>query len=597
LIKDNLNLKIDEEILYGMFRSRALRYADRECLRFKRGDSYESLSWKEVHERILHLAGYLLKNGLQKGDRVALLSENRPEWAISDLAVVAIGCITVPIYPTLAPKEIEQILQDSGSRFLFVSTPSLRQNLPFWKGPALLFDETSYADALAEGASFRHKEEEAFRNRLQEVQKNDVATIIYTSGTTGESKGVMLSHDNFLSNCRACSDAIPISEEDLYLSFLPLSHVFERMAGFYFFLSRGGTVAYAENMDTVFQNMQEVQPTVVSGVPRFFEKVQEAILASVSKKKFMERALFFWAVQRGREKARFLQHKTPIAWHARLQYPFALFLVLRKLRRKIGKRLRFFISGSAPLSMETLEFFASFHCLILEGYGLTETSPVISVNRMTRIKWGSVGLPISGVGVKIAEDGEILVKGPNVMQGYFRREDLTQASFQGEYLLTGDIGFLDSEGFLTITDRKKDLIKTSGGKYVSPQKVESLLKKDPLIEEAVIFGEKRKYIVALIVPHFKALEMIAEQKNLPSEPANSLLSHPVVLSLFHERIDRCLRDLASFEKVKKFALLTKAFTQGEGELTPTLKVKRKLLYEKYRDLIESLYEETPSNKN
>lgn len=580
-----------------MFRSRALRYADRECLRFKRGGAYQSLSWKEVNERILHLAGYLLKHGLQKGDRVALFSENRPEWAISDLAIVSIGCITVPIYTTLTPTEVEQLLNDSGARFLLVSRLSFCQTLSSWKNPTLPFEEPYFSNALSEGEDFRKKEERVFLERLQQVRKNDTATIIYTSGTTGEPKGVMLSHDNFLSNCRSCSEAIPISEKDLYLSFLPLSHVFERMAGFYFFLSRGGTIAYAENMDTVFQNMQEVQPTVVSGVPRFFEKIQEAILAAVAKKNFVERALILWAIKQGREKARSLQYKTPLLWHERLQYPLALLLVLRKLRRKIGKQLRFFISGSAPLSVEVHEFFAAFHCMILEGYGLTETSPVISVNRPTRFKWGSVGLPIEGVEVKIAEDGEILVRGPNVMQGYFQREDLTKASFQGDYLLTGDIGFLDSEGFLTITDRKKDLLKTSGGKYVSPQKVEALLKKDPFIEEAVIFGDKRKYIVALIIPRLDPLERLAAKKGLPLKDLDSLLTHPEILSLFHHRIERCLKDLASFEKVKKFALLTKVLTQGEGDLTPTLKVKRKRLYEKYQNLIDSLYEEAHPNKN
>lgn len=573
-----------------MFRSRALRYQEKDCLRFKNEGSYRSLSWSEVDEKILNLAGYFLSLGLQKGDRVALLSGNCPEWAITDLAILAIGCITVPIYPTLASKEIGHLLEDSGARCLLIH-PSVSQNIPNWKEPLLSFEENSFLKILSEGEKFRHEKESLFHRKLQETGGQDIASIIYTSGTTGDSKGVMLSHENFLSNCRSCKEAIPLSERDTYLSFLPLSHVFERMAGFYFFLFQGGCIAYAENLDSVFKNMQEVHPTVVSGVPRFFEKLHEAILAAVHQKPPFQQKLFFWALHIGKERAKSLQGKTPLPWRRSLQYPIASFLVLRPLRRKFGTSLRFFISGSAPLSVELIAFFASFDCDILEGYGLTETSPVISVNRLDRRKWGSVGLPVPGVEVKIAEDGEILVRGPNVMQGYFHREEETKKMFREGFLCTGDIGFLDAEGFLTITDRKKELLKTSGGKFVSPQRVEGLLKNDPFIDEAVIFGDKQKYIVALLVPNFKKIEAYAAEKGISLKDRHALLTHPEILSLFRQRIESCLEELSSFEKVKKFALLEREFMQQEGELTPTLKVKRKLLYEKYRDLIESLYRE------
>lgn len=574
-----------------MFRARALRNKERDCLLVKKEERYQALSWEEVHEKVLNLTGYFLKVGLQKGDRVALLSGNRPEWAITDLAILAIGCVTVPIYPTLAPKEVQKLLEDSGARCLVVSSHSLSQALSSWKSQTLTFEESAFSGILAEGETFRCENPSSFSSRLKETKTTDLASIIYTSGTTGEPKGVMLSHDNFLSNCRSCSQVIPISEKDLYLSFLPLSHVFERMAGFYFILFREGRIAYAENMETVFKNMQEVFPTVVSGVPRFFEKVHEAILTTVRQKSPLQQKLFFWALHVGKRSAKMKQSRSPIPRKQRWQHLLATFLVLRALRQKIGKNLRFFISGSAALSVELIEFFAAFGCTIIEGYGLTETSPVVSVNRLDRMKWGSVGLPIPGVEVKLTSDGEILVRGPNVMQGYFHREEATREVIQNGAFFTGDIGTLDAEGFLTLTDRKKDLIKTSGGKYVSPQKVEGLLKTDPLIAEAVVFGEGHKYIVALLVPNFKALEAVAAKLGISFQNRNALMSHPEVLSFFHDRVRNCLKELSSFEQVKRFALLEKELTQAEGELTPTLKVKRKLLYEKHRDLVESLFQD------
>jgi len=575
-----------------MFRSRALRYQDKECLLFKKEGAYQSISWNALDEKILNLAAYFLNQGLRKGDRIALLSGNCPEWATADLAILSIGCITVPIYPTLTPVEIQQLLEDSGSKCLLVSHASILEDLLKWQGLILSFEESNFSRALAEGEEFRRKQEPLFSQRLQQTEGKDIASIIYTSGTTGDPKGVVLSHENFLSNCRSCSKAISISEKDTYLSFLPLSHVFERMAGFYFILFQGGRIAYAENMDTIFKNMQEIGPTVMSGVPRFFEKLHEAIQTSVDQKSLIERKLFAWALHMGRQQAKASQTKTSFPWRLRFQYPIAYSLVLRPLRRKLGSSLRFFISGSAPLSVEVIEFFAAFDCLILEGYGLTETSPVISVNRLDRQKWGTVGLPIPDVEVKIAEDGEILIRGPNVMQGYFHRENATREVFREGYFLTGDIGLMDSEGFLTITDRKKDLIKTSGGKYVSPQKLEGLLKRDPLIHEAVVFGDRHKYVVALLVPNFKMLEDYASRKGIFYKDRKTFLIHPEVISFVRHHVETCLKDLSNFEKIKKFSLLEKELTQNEGELTPTLKVKRKLLYEKYCDLIESLYQET-----
>jgi len=567
-----------------MLRSRVLSYGERPCLLFKRNGVSQTLSWDELHEQILDLAGTFLSLGLQKGDRVAILSENRPEWVITDFAILSIGCVTVPIYHTLTPSEIQYLLEDSGARCLFVSHPSFSENLSRWKGQTFYFEEPGFSNILGEGKRYREKEPELFRSRVETASPQDTVTIIYTSGTTGEPKGVMLSHENFLSNCRSCSTVIPVSEKDRYLSFLPLSHAFERMAGCYFILFRGARIIYAESLEKVFENMQEFHPTLMSGVPRFFEKFQEGILTAVSKKSAPLQKIFLWAIRAGRTWARNRQEKKTPCWLDAVRYGIAS-LFLRPLRHRIGKNMKFFISGSAPLSLESIEFFAGIGFTILEGYGLTETSPVISANTPDRIRWGSVGPVIPGVEVKTAEDGEILVRGPNVMQGYFKREEETRNVFREGYFLTGDIGHLDEEGFLILTDRKKDLIKTSGGKFVSPQKIEALLKKDPMIQEAVVFGDKRKYVVALLVPRFEPLKKLAA------------LSRSEIISFFQDRVDTCLKEVSSFERVKRIALLDKELTQKEGDLTPTLKIKRRLVYEKYKDLIEALYEEVTQNKH
>ncbi len=579
-----------------MFRSRALRYGDSPCLSFKKEGTYHSISWIEVLHHIEKLANFLLSQGLAKGDRVGILSENRPEWAFTDLAILAIGCVTVPIYPTLPPHDVRYILEDSGVKTLWVSKQAMAASLSEWQGTVLSFEGGDLSRAFSLGEQFLAQNRDRFSSRAEETEGGDLASIIYTSGTTGDAKGVMLTHENFLSNCRACCDAISISEEDLYLSFLPLSHVFERMAGFYFMLFQGASIAYAENMDCVFQNIQEVQPTVMSGVPRFFEKVREGMLEKVEKASPMKRRLFLWALEIGKRRAQALQNRTSLSWKDQLQYPIASRMVLRKVRRKIGQRLRFFISGSAPLSTDLIAFFSAFGCIILEGYGLTETSPVISVNRPDRWKWGSVGLSIPGVEVKIAEDGEIMVKGPNVMQGYYRREEETRNTFREGYLLTGDIGELDEEGFLFITDRKKDLIKTSGGKFVSPQKIEALLKRDPLIEEAVVFGDRQKYIVALLFPDIERLKKAISERGISIPDPKACLKDPRVVCLVQERVDRSLADVARFEQVKKIALLDRELTQTGGDLTPTLKIKRQRLYSQYQNLINTLYGEKDSGR-
>ncbi|MBI3615740.1 MAG: long-chain fatty acid--CoA ligase [Candidatus Omnitrophica bacterium] len=550
--------------------AQAKRLGDRTALRAKRSGIYRDISWNELQSHVRKLALSLIDLGVHPQDRVGLLSENRPEWAFADLGILAAGAVTVPIYTTLTAEEIEYILQNAQARLLFVSSPELMTKvLPLQLKMDLkvvLFDAPYrvagprvwwLGELIGLGETAGPKVREELESRLANSRPEDVVSIIYTSGTTGHPKGVMLTHRNFLSNCAAIAEVLPITEKDSTLSFLPLSHVFERCAGYYFVLSVGGSVAYAENMETVPTNLLEIKPTILTAVPRFYEKMHERVQESVRAASVLKRWIFHWAVR--------VERGSPL-------YGLADHLVFSKLRARLGGRLRFCISGSAPLSKELSEFFYRAGVLILEGYGLTETSPVITANRPEKFRFGSVGLPLPGVEVRIAEDGEILTRGPHVMKGYFNNPEATAEAIDSDgWFHTGDIGNLSPEGFLTITDRKKDMIKTSGGKMVAPQNLENALKSDPLIADCVVIGDRRKYISALIVP------------------AESILHHPEAEKMVQERIDRLNEKLASFEQIKKFTLLPEPFSLQAGELTPTLKVKRRVVAEKYSAQIESMY--------
>lgn len=550
----------------------ARRYGGRTVLKVKRGGVYQDISWNELADQIKRAALGLIDLGVQPADRVAILSESRPEWAVADLSILSAGAATVPIYATLTSDEIEYILANAGAHLIFVSNPELMAKvLPLqikMDLKVILFEAPYrvagprvwwFGELLGLGETAGPKVREALDERLLKTAPEDLASIIYTSGTTGFPKGVMLSHRNFLSNCDAIRQVLPVGDEDITLSFLPLSHVFERCAGYYFVLFVGGSIAYAENMDAVGANLLEVRPTILTAVPRFYEKLHERIRESVRSSSWLKRKLFAWAVKVGR--GNFLADR----------------LVFSKLRARMGGRLRFCVSGGAPLSKTLAEFFYRAGVLILEGYGLTETSPVITVNRPDRLRLGSVGLPLPGVEVRLGSDGEILTRGPHVMRGYFNNPAATAEVLDAEgWFRTGDIGSLDPEGFLTITDRKKDLIKTSGGKMVAPQNLENALKSSPWIADCVVIGDRRKYVTALIVP---SPDWTGEPKRLEAT------------RLIQEEVNRLNEKLAPFEQIKKFALLAEPFTLQSGELTPTLKVKRRVIAERYAAQIEALYRE------
>ncbi len=594
-----------------MFFSRAKKYGNRCVLKVKREGRYRDISWLEFEERVKDLAYGLLSLGLNVGDKVGLLSENRPEWAYSDLAILSIGCVNVPIYSTDVPPQIEYILANSDSKIIIVSNEEqlrkikkIKAGLPALKniivieppsgqaGDIFVFDEDviSFEAVMRSGAENFSKVRMEFESRLESIKKDDLASIIYTSGTTGPPKGVCLTHDNFLANCRSSLELLPLGENDMSFSFLPLSHVFERMASYYFLLFIGGRISYAENLDSVSSNLKEAKPTYICSAPRFYEKMRINIMNSIAQSPPSKQRIFNWALKVAKEYTQARLNKmdvNPILW---VEYLLAKIFVFARLRQALGGHIKFFISGGAPLSKELAEFFYSLGIIVLEGYGLTETSPVVTCNTLKAFKFGSVGKPIKDVELRIAGDGEILVKGPNVMKGYYKNEKETKETIATDgWLYTGDIGFIDEEGFLHITDRKKDIIITASGKNIAPQNIENIIKADSYFQEVILHGDRRPYLTALVIPNFDALKGLALRQGIPFVTAQELVKHPRVYEFLAHRIEEKQKDFANYDKIRKFWVLDRNLTIEEGEITPTLKVKRRVVSEKYKDIFDRMY--------
>ena len=594
--------------LSEMFHSTCGQYPDKVGMMYKEGGEYKSIRFSDIQKSVDTIAAGLATLGVKKGDKVVLLSENRYEWAFCDFAILTNGGVTVPIYPTLLAPHIKFITNNSDAKVVIVSNANqfikikeIENELPKVEkfviiDPGNVEHEKliTLSDLQKQGEDFLQKNPDYIEKSIQQIEPGDLATIIYTSGTTGEPKGVMLTHANFLSNIEGSLRAIPIEASDTFLSFLPLSHVFERMVGHFLANYVGATVAYAESIETVPENLLEVRPTLMASVPRFFEKVYARVMESLEAGSALKKKLFLWAVGVGKEALKYKMNGQPIPGGMfRFKYRLADKLVFSKLKERVGGRIKFFVSGGAPLSKEIGEFFSSADLLILEGYGLTETSPVITVNRLNKFKFGSVGMPLDNVEVKIAEDGEILTRGPHVMQGYYKNEAATREAIDEEgWFHTGDIGIIDEDGFLAITDRKKNIIVTAGGKNVAPQPIENLLITSQYIEQAVVIGDKRKFCSALIVPNMDALKKFAQDRGIQYQSTQELFQHPDVQKLYQQEIDAVSKDLARYERIKKFALIEEPFTIESGELTPTLKVKRKIVEERYKDVIDKMYEET-----
>jgi len=574
------------------------------AMQVKVGGAYQPISHRTLATRVRHTAFGLRALGVPRDGVIAILSENRPEWPIADYACLTARYLDVPIYPTLPDEQIAYILRDSGTVAIFVSTAAQAQKIAAVRASVpglkwvIAFDDVTgngidmtIAALEARGAATETPDAAArYRVDALAVAPDQVATIVYTSGTTGEPKGAMLTHGNLASNVAAVAKVIPIGDQDASLSFLPLSHVLQRHFDFLMFAT-GVSIAYVESMDTVTVNMVEIRPTLVVAVPRVYEKIYARVLENALASGAFKKRVFFWARAVGERWAKVrLAGRTPNPVLA-AQYALARKLVFSKLRERVGGRLRYFVSGGAPLAPAINTFFYAAGLVILEGYGLTETSPVISVNTPQRYRIGTVGPPIAGVEVAIAPDGEILCRGPNVMKGYYKKPEATREVIDDAgWFHTGDIGVLE-DGFLRITDRKKDLIVTAGGKKIAPQPIENHIKLNKYVSQAVMIGDQRKFPIVLVVPNFEQLEKWAKIKNLLYGNHKQLIAQPLVKAKMEKEVLGKLTGLAHFETPRKLALLDRDFTVDSGELTPTLKVRRRVIDTKFKALIDRIYAE------
>jgi long-chain acyl-CoA synthetase len=593
-----------EKTMNRMFLNRIEKGGDSVRYLVPRDGKWDPMTYREVGTAVREIANGLMSLSLSRGDKVAILSATRVEWCLADIAGILGGFVTVPVYPSNLPDQVEYILANSQSRVVFVEdemqwnkVAGIRKNLPSLATVVMLSGDSQdkegtigLSDLRAMGARYAETNPEALLRRTEEIQPEDDLTIIYTSGTTGPPKGVVTRHSNYVFIVTSCLEAVTVRRGELFLQFLPLAHSLGRLEHFLTFDAMAIS-AFARDIQTVGEDLALVRPEIMVSVPRLYEKFYARVLAKVEEDGGLKQTIFDWALGVGREVSRRRQRKEPVEGFLALKLSVAEKLVFRKIRARMGGRFRFAISGGAPLSPEIAEFLHALGVLILEGYGLTEDSTVTAVNRYENYKFGTVGKALPGTEIRIAPDGEIFVRGPHVCKEYFRDPEATREAIDPEgWLHTGDIGELDSEGFLRITDRKKDIIVTSGGKNVAPQNVENLLKNDKFISQAFVYGDRRKYLTALLTLSAEEIGKWSEQNGIPEKDPVPLAKHPRVEAMMRGRVDEINRQLASFEQVKKFVLLGTDFSQETGELTPTLKVKRKVVIKKYGSLLDALYE-------
>lgn len=575
-------------------------YANPRAQMFRGANAWESVSAREMLRRLAGLSKALNELGVKPGDRVGLFAPNCPEWHIADFAILGLGAVSVPIYFNESPERLIYIINDSGARIVFTSGDSqarkiaesrarisgLEQVISVLPPPDLQSDVLRYETLIATAGDPDVAE---YRRRAAEVTGNQLATIIYTSGTTGEPKGVMLNHSNLTSNALDSFKGHEFFPTDIGLSFLPLAHVYERVMD-YGYLFRGISVAYVEQIESVAQALLEVHPTTLAAVPRFYEKIYANIFEKGQRSTGLKRAIFDWGLRVAQQAAPWRAFGKEVSAGIRLKWRIADWLVYSKIRAGLGGKLRVLSSGGAPIVPELAEFYWSVGLPVYQGYGLTETSPVVSGNLPGANKVGTVGRPIPGVQIRIADDGEILVKGPNVMQGYYRKPDQTREVFTSDgWFCTGDIGRLDEDGYLIITDRKKELLKTAAGKFVAPSPIENLLKTSPFISNAIVVGDRRKFVSVLIVPNFAAIETEAAKHGQECPMSAKMIGDPWVRDLITREIERLTASLAQYERPKRFALLEQDFTYASGELTYTMKMKRRVIEQRYQDVIARLY--------
>jgi long-chain acyl-CoA synthetase len=595
-----------ETSMGAIFQNRVQKYGDKTLVIYKNKQGvWEEISWNKLNEMVRNLGIFLINKGIQPGDKVALFSPNRYEWWVADLAIISIGAVNVPIYSTNSPEECRYIIDNSDAKMCFAGAKEHMDKILQVKGKlpnlgdVIIFDELekpitgviTLKDALNEGKAAKNRDD--FDKMLKPINIEDVATIIYTSGTTGNPKGVMLTHKNFVSNVNQLNDVDPdfLSGDHMFLSFLPLAHSLERTVGYYSAIFLGHKVAFAESTEKLLENLNEIHPTFMVSVPRIYEKVHSGINAKVAKAPPVKKALFNWAMGIAKDNLPYIcNNKERTGWFA-FKYNLADKLIFSKLKAALGMdRLQGAMSGGGPLSVSDAEFFLGMGIRVLEGFGLTETTPVTNGNKPKKIKPGTVGPALKDTIIKISEDGEILIKGPQVMKGYYKNEAATKEAFTSDgFFRTGDIGEIDADGYMKITGRIKDLIVTSGGKNISPQNIENALMTSRYVEQVAVIGDNRKYLSALIVPSYASLESWAKDNNITCTGRKDLISKPEVLKLYENELVEYMKDYARVEQIRKFTLLESEWSQDTGELTPTMKVKRKVINQKYGSQIEAMY--------
>jgi long-chain acyl-CoA synthetase len=594
-----------ETSMAAVFQNRVEKYKDKACVAYKKNGRYTDISWNQMNEMVRRIAWFLLSKDVKKGDTIAIFSTNRYEWWVADLAILSLNAIDVPIYPTNSAKEAQYILENSEARICFVGTKDqmnkvleVKKDLPNLK-EIIVFDDIkeevqgviAFPDALAAGSA--SQADDLLNKRILGIQPADPATIIYTSGTTGNPKGVLLSHNNILVNTLQSSDIggkyWHLDFE--FLSFLPLSHGYERIAGYYMAIYQGRKVYFSESFAKIVENLREVQPGFIISVPRLFEKLHAGVLAKAAEAPPNKQKLFNWALKVARKNLPYICHERPRKGLFALEYFIADRLVLSKLKKALGiDKLKIAISGGGALGVSDIEFFLGMDIIMLEGFGITECSPCTNCNKPEHIKPGTCGPADLYTEERIAEDGELLIRGPQVMMGYYKDEKATKDAFTEDgFFMTGDIAEFDNDGFLKITGRKKEIIVTAGGKNIAPLNIESSLTTSRYIEQVAIIGERRKYISALIVPSFGDLKVWAKNNNIDATDHEALIKNEAVKKLFEAEVAKCNKDLGQVEQIKKFTILPAEWSQETGELTPTLKVKRKVINKKYAPLIESMY--------
>jgi len=592
---------VSREHLASMIQESIKKFGDKTAMRYRERRQWKSISYGELGEQILATAKALLEEGIQEGDMVGIFAQNRPEWAIADFAILSIKAVSVPIYATNTAGQAAYIAGDADLKIVFVGDQTQYDKVKSFIGTQKQLrkivaldskiklqgnDSVGMDDFMETGRKSRRDADVAAKTAAGTC--DDIATLIYTSGTTGDPKGAVLTHTNLFSQFKALDVRFNVGTADRSLCFLPLSHAYERAWSYYIFY-RGAANSYVSNPRDIVVFMPEVKPTCMVSVPRLYEKIYATVYDKLEKASAAQKKIFHWGVSIGREYAFKKKDNKMVGPLLKIQHAIADKLILSKIRDVVGGPKNFFSAGGAPLSKEIEEFFFAAGLLVCQGYGLTETSPMISCNSPQAFKFGTVGKPILGCEVRIGEQGEIQARGPNIMKGYHNKPEETRETFLDGWFKTGDVGFVDEDGFLVITDRIKDLIITAQGKNVAPQHIEMTVGKDIYIEQIVTIGDKRKYISALIVPSFASLEQYAKDNKISFTSREDLVNNPAIIDFYGSRIKDLSAELPNYEKIVRFTLIPHEFTQDEGEVTPTMKIKRKVIAEKYKDIIDKMY--------